>query len=125
MPIGRFARDLTATVAGMSVVSSTGLACGGVTAGVAEALGKNPYLWFMLGFLVASGITSLVLLSNRVVLLRLRHIKDPHEQNLITQREAAQLRRALLRWYSERMYGRDGGPEPDGEKSDDPPAPPA
>ncbi|MCI0703558.1 MAG: hypothetical protein L0241_20955 [Planctomycetia bacterium] len=108
----------------MTVVSSAGLLSGGVCAGVADALGRNPYLWFLIGFFIASGLLPLVFVSDSAVLRRLRRIKELHEQGLITQREAAQLRRALLRWYSERMFGRLDAEEFDDTKSNGDSLPP-
>jgi hypothetical protein len=120
----RFVRELAGIVTGMTVVSSAGLVCGGVCAGAADALGRNPYLWFLIGFFIASGLLPFASVSDRAVIRRLRRIKDLHEQGLITQREAAQLRRALLRWYSERMFGRLGTEEFDSSPPDPYPTPP-
>ena len=121
----RFVRELAGIVTGMTVVSSAGLVCGGVCAGVADVFGKNPYLRFLIGFFIASGLLPLVFVSDHAVRRRLRRIKELNEQGLITQREAAQLRRALLRWYSERMFGRLGMEELDDSKPTDPPTPSA
>ena len=118
----RFVRELAGIVTGMTVVSSARLVCGGVCAGVADLLGRSPYLWFLIGFFIASGLLPLVFVSDRAVIRRLRRIKELNEQGLITQREAAQLRRALLRWYAERMFGRLGTEELDDSKPGDPPA---
>lgn len=124
MPLGRLVRDLAGTVTGVTVVSSAGLVCSGLCAGLADVFGKSSYLWFLIGFFIASGLLPLVFVSERVVIRRLQRIKELNERGLITQREAAQLRRALLRWYSERMYGRFGATELEDTKPDtEPPAP--
>ena len=120
----RFVRELAGIVTGLTVVSSAGLVCGGVCAGIADALGRSPYLWFLIGFFIASGALPLVFVSDRAVVRRLRRVKELNEQGLITQREAAELRRALLRWYSERMFGRIGTEELDNANPKDPPSAP-
>jgi hypothetical protein len=120
--LARFARELAGIVTGLTVVSSAGLVAGAACAGGADLLDRNPYLWFLVGFFAASGALSLVFVSSWSVTRRLKRIKALNEQGLITQREAAQLRRQLLRWYSERLFGRASDGEED-VKPDSPDSP--
>src|SRR5947209_8189179 len=96
-------RALLGILGASTVYLAIAVSAGGVAGICALAQGRDPHLWFVFGACVPVGILYVVFTSRWFMERRLKMIMSRKEQGLVTAREADQLRKRALQWYSERL----------------------
>jgi hypothetical protein len=111
-----FFRQLVGLTLGASVYAAAGLTVGGLAAMTAALAGKEPF-WFLLGgYLLPFGPLYWWFSRPSYLQGQLTFYRNWLDQGVITRVEYAAIRRELLRWHRERLFGR---------ALEEPPPPPA
>jgi hypothetical protein len=103
-----FLREAAGLIGGGSVYLTASAASAAALGLAAGGLGRPVPLWWFCGLFLPVAPLYLWFSSGWAVRRRLRYFRALQDEKLISPQQAAELRRALLRWYALRQFGRAG-----------------